>query len=273
VGVERTSEMEDLDKLNELLHFMKGAESFSETFAQLTESSEQWCPFHHGDGFHLDCYNTYPQTQAIINWTEKYLICCKYLDINKYSLDSMADTLRKLKIPEGIGEYDDFKLLIDRLDYQIKFVEPDICDKLSRLECTECIRLDEALVCFQSYCFYSSVVMAVSAVEYRIAEMIRRSDAELYLKHFQVATLGQFIKVFQDDEYKDEKFQKIKELMPVKHKPLVSLLNNYRVFAAHPKGQEITSQIAEAIIHLAFSFLTDSETCPYSPEEMVCRGM
>lgn len=262
--------MEDLDKLNELLHFMKGVEPFSKTFAELTKSSKQWCPFQHDDGFNSDCYKSNPVVQAMIDWIEKYLICCKYLDANKYSLDSMTDTLERLKMPERISGYDDFKLLIYNLKGQIKFVEPDICDKLSRLECTECMRLDEALVCFQNYCFYSTIVMAVSAVEYRIAEMIKRSDQDIYLKHFQAATLGQLVKVFQDDEYKDVEFQKIKKLMPIKHKPLVSLLNNYRVFAAHVKEQKITPQIAEAIIHLAFSFLTDIQTCPYDPQEMVC---
>lgn len=262
--------MEDLDKLNELLHFMKGAEPFSKTFAELTKSSKQWCPFQHDDGVNSDCYKNNPSVQAMINWTEKYLICCKYLDINRYSLDFMIDTLEKLKIPEKISGYDDFHSLINGLKTQIKFVEPSICDKLSLLECTECIRLDESLVCFQNYCFYSAVVMAVSAVEYRIAEMIRRADSKLYLKHFQGATLGQLIKVFQDDEFKDEEFKKIKELMPIKHKPLISLLNHYRVFAAHPTYQKTTAQIAEAIIHLAFSFLTDTQTCPYNPEELVC---
>jgi len=262
--------MEDLDKLNELLHFMKGAEPFSKTFTELTKSSKQWCPFQHDDGFNSDCYQTLPIVQALIDWTEKYLICCKYLDINKYSLDYMSDTLKELKTSENISSYDDFQLLINDLKGRIKFVEPDICDKLSRLECTECKRLDEALVCFQNYCFYSTVVMAVSAVEYRIAEMIRRSNHELYLKHFQGATLGQLIKVFQDDEYKDEEFKQIKELMPIKHKPLISLLNNYRVFAAHPTEQKITPQIAEAILNLAFSFLTDIQTCPYNPEELIC---
>ena len=262
--------MEDLDKLNELLHFMKGAEPFSKIFTELTESSEQWCPFQHDDGFNSDCYSTHPAIQAVRDWTEKYLICCKYLDINKYHLDYMTDTLEELQIPEKINDYDNFKLLIDNLKGRINVVEPDVSNKLSRLECTECERLDEALVCPQNYCFYAAIVMAVSAVEYRIAEMIRRKDNEFYSKYFQGATLGQLIKVFEDDEYKAIEFKEIKSLMPPKHKPLVSLLNNYRVFAAHPTEQKITPQIAEAIIHLAFSFLTDIQTCPYDPEEMIC---
>ncbi len=262
--------MNDLDKLNELLHFMKGAEPFSKAFAELIESNEQWCPFQHDNGVDPYCYNTNPSVQAVFDWTEKYLVCCKYLDVNKYSLDSMTDTLIELKIPERMSEYNDFQLLVDGLMSQIKFIEPQVCDRLSHLECTECVRLDEALVCFQNYCFYSAIVMAVSAVEYRIAEMIRRSDQELYLKHFQKATLGQLIKVFQDDEYKEEEFQKIKSLMPSRHKPLISLLNTYRVFSAHPTDKKVTPQIAEAILHLAFSFLTDTQTCPYKPEEMIC---
>jgi hypothetical protein len=257
-------------RINELLHYMKGVEPFSKILTELSESSKQWCPFQHEGGFSADCYDTYPLVQGLITWIDKYLICCRYMDVNKYTLDSMANTVEELRVSERITSYEDFKLLIDDIRDDVEFVQPDISTKLSRLECTECERLDEALVCLQNYCFYAAIVMAVSAVEYRIAEMIRRNDEELYLEHFKGTTLGQLIKVFQDDEYKDEKFQKIKELMPVKHKPLISLLNNYRVFAAHPTDQKITPQIAEAIIHLSFSFLTDIQTCPYEPEEMIC---
>ncbi len=259
----------DLDKINELIHFMK-IEPFSKSFADYIKDSEEWCAFHHDDGFNQECYFDNPLVQCLLNWTEKYLFCCKYLDVNKYSIDSMADDLEKLKIPIDINDYEDFSFIIQDLKGHIAFVESDIYNKLSHLACTECQRLDEALVCFKNYCFYSAVVMAVSAVEYRIAEIIKRSDEKLFLEHFQGATLGQLIKVFQDDEYKDDIFEDIKALMPNKHKPLVSLLNNYRVFAAHPTEEKITPQTAEAIIHLSFSFLIDFDTCPYDPKEMIC---
>lgn len=204
----------------------------------------------------------------MVLWIDRYLICCKYLDINKYHLDTMVSILENLKMPERIQGYDGFKELISNLKSLISFIEPGISDKLTRLQCIECKRLDEALVCYQNYCFYSAVVMSVSAVEYRIAEMIRRKDKNIYDTYFKKSSLGQLIEVFEEDQYKDEKFRNIKKLMPNRHKPLVSLLNDYRVFAAHPKVEIITPQISEAVLHLAFSFLTDMQTCPYNTKEL-----
>ena len=41
--------MGDEDKLNTLLHYMKGAERFSAIFQDLTRASKAWCPFTHPD--------------------------------------------------------------------------------------------------------------------------------------------------------------------------------------------------------------------------------
>lgn len=263
--------MRDIDKINELLHFMKGSEPFSKTLAELIETREEWCPFLHDEGVNLHCYNANPSVTALLYWIDKYVICCKYLDANKYTVDAMADVLTRLRIPERMTEYDDFDSLIQELEIHIHFVEPDVTEKLNRFTCQECQRLDEALVCFQNYCFYSSIVMAVSAVECRIVEMIRRSNEELYLCHFGKSTLGQLIQVFDESQYKGDEFRDIKKLMPAKHRPLISLLNQYRVFSAHPTDEVITCQIAEAILHLSFRFVMDSETCPYEPDELTCE--
>jgi len=58
--------------------------------------------------------------------------------------------------------------------------------------------------------------------------------------------------------------------MPRKHRPLVTLLNEYRVFSAHPKEEKVTAQIAESVLHLCFAFLTDPDTCPYNKKELKC---
>lgn len=263
--------MNDIDKINELLHFMKGAEPFSKTFAELIETREEWCPFQHEDGVNYDCYKANPCVTALLNWTGKYIICCKYLDANKYTVDNMGKVLTRLRIPETMTSYEDFDKLILELNEHIAYIEPDVSKKLSRLICRECHRLDEALVCCQNYCFYSSIVMAVSAVECRIIEMIRRSNEELFISHFAKSTLGQLIQVFDEDQYTSEEFKEIKKLMPAKHKPLILLLNQYRVFSAHPTEEAITYQSAEAILHLSFKFLMDSDTCPYEPDELTCK--
>jgi hypothetical protein len=93
------------------------------------------------------------------------------------------------------------------------------------------------LVCYENYAYHASVIMAVSAVEGRITELIRRKQPRLFKSEFSKATLGQLISIFEPDQYKDIKYIGIKKLMPNKHRPLVALLNQYRVFSAHPKGE------------------------------------
>lgn len=263
--------MMDIDKLNSLLHYMKGAEPFLKTFKRLTTSSEAWCPFTHGDKIDYDCYDSNPAVNGLLRWLEKFVVCCKFLDANRYSIDHMAELLTKLNNPKTIVYYAEFKSLTKELEGHIHFIEKDIADKLKRFTCVECERLDEAIVCFQNYCFVASIIMAVSAVENRINELIRSKDSKLHSAHFKKATLGQLIQVFDDKQYTDTKFQKIKKLMPDKHKPLITLLNLYRVFSAHPKEEKITPQIAESVLHLSFAFMLDVTTSPYTKKDLLCK--
>jgi hypothetical protein len=112
----------------------------------------------------------------------------------------------------------------------ISFLEKDILKKLSRISCKECARLDEALVCFQNYCFYASIVMAVSAVESRIHELIRKADKKIYSSRFEKFTLGQLIQIFDENQYTSKEFASVKKLMPNKHRPLIALLVKVRIF-------------------------------------------
>lgn len=242
---------------------MSGGEPFSKTFTYLTKDNKKWCPFMHGDKINHDCYKANPMVNNLFQWIDKYIACCKFLDANRFGIEKMTDALTNLKNPEIIIYHETFQSLIEQINGAVNFMEPDISKKLGRFTCQECIRLDESIVCFQNYCFYASVIMAVSAVENRIHEMIKKSDQKLYLTHFRDATLGSLIQVFDENQYKDKKFKKVKKLMPDKHKPLIALLNQYRVFSAHPKEEIITAQIAEAILHLSFTFMMDPKSCPY----------
>jgi len=262
--------MEDIDKLNTLLHFMKGAVPFPRVFKDLLKGNKNWCPFTHGEEINYECYKGNPYVVSLLEWLEKYIICCKFLDVDRYSVDHMMEILNKLRSPETIVYCEDFQSLIKGFESFTQFVEPSIKNKLERVTCQECERLDEALVCFQNYCFYASIIMAVSAVETRIHEMIRRTSRRLYSTQFKNRTLGQLIQVFDDNQYTDKKFQRIKRLMPDKHKPLIALLNQYRVFSVHPKGENITAQISESILHLSFAFMMDEATCVYDEKQLVC---
>lgn len=263
--------MEDIDKINELLHYMKGAEPYSVIFKNLLRDSKNWCPFTHGDKINLDCYKSNPAVLALLTWTEKYVFCCKFLDANRYVIDEMNAKMTKLKSPESLVYYEEFQSVTKRLIVLINFLEKDISNKLSRISCKECQRLDEALVCFQNYCFYASIVMAVSAVESRIHELIKKDDKKIYSARLEKFTLGQIIQIFDDNQYTSKEFASIKKLMPNKHKPLIALLNQYRVFSAHPKEEKITAQIAESVLHLAFNFMMDISVCPYSKKELACH--
>jgi hypothetical protein len=154
-------------------------------------------------------------------------------------------------------------------DY-VKESEPEIRDKIARLTCQECIRLDEAVVCYHYDCYYASVVMAVSAVESRLHKLIEKKDKALYTSSFKTATLGRIIELFDDKHYKEQKYQAVKKILPKKHRRLLALLNQYRVFSAHTKNEEITAPIAGSVLNLAFALLMDPTLCPYSEKELAC---
>jgi len=121
----------------------------------------------------------------------------------------------------------------------------------------EAVRLDESLEDFSNKCYYSSVVLAVSAIESRLHYLIKLRNSKIYKEYFSKFTLGQIINIFDENNYKDEKFKKIKKIFPEKYKVLLNLCNQYRIFSAHPKQEEITRNIALSILALTFQFLTD----------------
>jgi hypothetical protein len=251
---------------------MKGAESFSTLLAFLTRSHKQWCAFTHGKkGVEPRCYHVNPSVQALIAYVDRYALCCRYLDTNPFAVANIERIACDLRVPERMHSVSDFRELLGELREAVAFLEKDLSSKLDRFTCLETQRLDEAIVCLQNYCFYSCVVMAVSSVEARIARLLQRKNKTLFKMHFVKATLGQLVQVFDDRYYKDPKFSHLKQLIPPKHKPLVELLNHYRVFSAHPKPETITAQIAEAVLRLSFTFMIDAATCPHDARELKCK--
>ncbi len=259
------------ERLKGFLHYMKGMEPFSKILRTLIRKRKEWCPFTHDDvGIDEHCYHSNSAVQAVIAYVRKYTKCCKYLDSHPFAVADLERACHDLSIPERMDSSDDFDAILKRVKDSVLFLEPDISSKLARFTCIECTRLDEAVECFTNYCFYASVVMSVSAVEARITEIVRRHDPHLYEEQFSKATLGQLVQLFDENLYKDPKYSGVKKLMPDRHKPLLVLLNQYRIFSAHPKAEQITVQIADAALKLCFTFMVDPDTCPYDEEELQC---
>lgn len=260
------------DKLQSLLHYMKDTEPFSKVLRDLIRTRKDWCPFTHNDvGVDKHCYDTNPAVQAVIAYIDKYALCCRYLDGHPLVVADIEQACHDLIIPERMSSLEDFDEILKRVKKNVSFLENDISAKLDRFTCLECTRLDEAIECFTNYCFYSSVVMAVSAVEARIMEIVRRHDSDLYERQFAKATLGQLVQLFDEGHYKGAEYAEVKNLLSPKHTPLLVLLNQYRVFSAHPKDEFITRQVADAALKLCFTFMIDPKTCPYEKEELECN--
>jgi len=188
-----------------------------------------------------------------------YIDLYSYLDISTSDLSSLEQSYWTLSTPLANRTKKDFTLVFGNLLRTLSRTDGKIYDRLKLLSRVECIRLDEAMMCLDHGCNLSSVVMSVSAVEYRLHKLISKKNKTIYRKDFEKATLGGIIALFKDGQYLDKKYQPLKKILPIKHKPLLEMLNIYRIFSAHPNDVAITNQIAKSILSLSFSFLIDKE--------------
>lgn len=259
----------DVDKINEILHFTHAIESFEDFFSDLTKDWEKWRPFAGRSRINSDSYLASQDLYNLLHWMRKHNMLCRFLDLRRYYVDEIADLIRDLHSPKIVGTVDGFEQMLATFLSYVAFADKDIKTKSKRLTCVECVRLDEALVCYENYSYYASVIMAVSAVESRIIELIRRADSQLYESNFSESTFGQLISIFDPGKFIDDKYKQIKGLIPDKHRPLLALLNQHRVFSVHPSEEVISAQIADSIMHLSFAFMLDESTCPYTEDELM----
>jgi len=188
-----------------------------------------------------------------------YMELYNYFDISLTNFHTLEQEYWSLSNPSANSTKKDFLLVFENLLRNIKKTDPMIYERLKLLSRIECIRLDEAMNCLDAECNLSSVVMSVSAVEHRLHKLILKKNKTIYKKDFEKSTLGGIIALFKKDLYIDKKYQSLKKILPDKHKPLLEMLNTYRIFSAHPKDVVITNQVAKSILSLSFSFLIDND--------------
>lgn len=254
---------------NEMLHFMKTT-PFIDYYNELTKNSKKWCPFTH-ENIPIDhqCYRTNPSVDVLLNMLDKYQLCNHFLDSNRYFLDEYTKMIGELHHPEIIHSYDHFDELLSKLSQGIKKLDVNVQDNINRLSCVECLRLDESLINYSNHSQYSSIIMAVSAVEFRLHLMVKKLDPDRYEKEFEDATLGQIIYQVSDKG----KYEDIKKILQPNHVPLIQLLNKYRILSVHPKVNQIPLVIVDSIVSLSFAFLTDPENSVYTAKELRCDMM
>lgn len=250
--------------INELVHFLQGpgVKSFLTIISDLRDGSVSWCPFVHEKKkgiTNTECYVRNERVKYLVALCKRYATTLMYFCESAYLPNALRDAALELENPELNGTHQDFVENIDRFISLAKSSEEYLKPKITGLSCLECQRLDEAINCIQVNCFLASTVMAVSATEARLHYLLSRKNKTLYNKHFKDATLGQLITLFDPNQYKDAKFKSAKKLVPQRHTPLLSILNTYRVYAAHPIASKLDHKIAESVLNLVFAFLTDPD--------------
>lgn len=255
--------------LSEFLHGLKSRRFSTEAKGQCDEVLRGPLFLKKGaidvDAFFADYF-----VQELFDLFDHQILCYKFLDFSPVGLDYMRETLETIRRPRGIQNRARLRELMNMYCRFTEIADSEVKEKMRQLTCEECVRLDEAVVCFGNHAYLASIIMAVSAVETRLHRIVEKADRHLYSSEFERSPIGSLLKIYDDPKYNDEKYKKIKESLPHSHKALIVLLNKYRVVSVHPKEETITPQIAESVLHLSFSFLLDKKTSPYSTRELRC---
>ena len=173
-----------------------------------------------------------------------------HLDQNK---DSLLRRIRWLEDPEGVDSKFRFTVHVNFIEDVVSGAKKERRKVFLTLEPAERERLNEAIHCFLEGCYYSAVAMSVSAIEFRLLNLMQIVKTD---KKLEKLTLGQLIKEYLDNK---EKYSKI---IPKKYESLLDLCNTYRIFSVHPKKEKIIKRTANSILSLTFEFLLDKKLKP-----------
>lgn len=207
-------------------------------------------------------YKTSPPIEYILSQLNDFIDRIEFLDIYEPAINSLKKEIKILENFSYTTNKKDFKVHLDSIFENIDVIyNEEINEKLSKLTCQECIRLDEAITNFRNGCFSSSVIMAVSSVEARLHYLIKKKNKTLYKKYFETSPLGTLISLFDKNgiKFKDKKFNSLRKILPGEHSPLIEIFNIYRIYSAHPKDKNIPQKIAQSILNFTFVLLLDEK--------------
>lgn len=205
-------------------------------------------------------YNKVVPYDYLSNFLKKFYSVFMYFEISNSGLDSLKIITAKLDESHRKLDVENYRAIMHDIIEFLKLFEILIFQKTNQLTCEEGIRLDEAIDCFNNCCFLSTIVLSATAVESRLYDIFRKENETLCkkLEEDRPITLGTLIGIFgESKKFNTQEYDSFKKMIPDEHKPLLSLLNYYRICSSHPKENKINRNIASAILSLTFTFLLD----------------
>lgn len=176
---------------------------------------------------------------------------CDLLGIQalEFQKSRLTEHAHGLGNPRSVRERKNFELHIAYIANTFSEVRSTIVESVNRLDAREIERLDEALHCFLEGCYFSTVAMAVTAIEFRLLQWMKKVNPDESNKLDEL-TLGQLLSTCLNE-------QRYNNLLPKKYHPLLELCNEYRVFSVHAKSEQINKRLASSILGLSMEFLFD----------------
>lgn len=205
---------------------------------QLDYPSEKWF-----------CYA--PKYSQFVSLLKDCVEAASVLDIEALRVhrDATLERIYALMDPKTITERRSFEERVKYIEDMFRQVRAYMPSAVRSLDPNESTRINEALHCYLESCFYSTVAMAVTAIEFRLLKFMKGLTPER-AGELEELTLGGLIsKCLGEEVYSNA--------LPRKHHPLLRLCNEYRIFSVHAKPESITQRVASSVLNLSFEFLLD----------------
>jgi hypothetical protein len=246
---------------NLLYHSSSKENALLNILDRMVDGCEEWHPFNHEDNegnTDSNCYRINGYVKELNEFLRKYYSLFVYLEIDPNKLEDLKGLIESIKHPEISDSLDEFK---DNVDYVREFLKDhkkEFFQKAQKFSKIEATRLNEAVQCFDVGCFLASTVLAVSTIESRLKEIVKKKDPEFYskIKNITIGNIMSLIEKPKKDELNESK-EKLVNIIPQEHFPLIELLRVHRNISAHADEREINFNLAKAILSLSFSFLLD----------------
>lgn len=122
-----------LQVVNDLLHFIKTGPQEPRKFLQnITKDTRDWCPFVHDSTgkTDLDCYAQFGGVKLLAKFLDKYYQVFEYLEIDPSELETLRESILRIKTPANNPTYIMFQSNLDTIIGLIKDYEKMVYQKI-----------------------------------------------------------------------------------------------------------------------------------------------